>query len=140
MKNENEKPLAQRITQGKVKHWIGQRGAPGEECESAYVETTHGKHIAKVFAIPRLMPRQIADASLIVEAFNVTCETGKTPAQLAAENARLRAALKKIVDMESQTHIPSGQRFWTATTIADDALRVSPSSPAVAGPAEIPSL
>ena len=51
-------------------------------------------------------------------------------AALQAENARLRAALKKIVDMESQTHIPSGQRFWTATTIADDALRVSPSSTA----------
>lgn len=54
------------------------------------------------------MPHGIAraNAALIAEAFNVANETGRTPAQLAAERAELVAAIAKVM----QEHFDHAKR------------------------------
>ena len=64
-------------------------------------------------AIARLPDSQGANAQLIAEAGTVAHETGKTPRELAKENARLREALEGMVDLidKLMPAVPWGKTF-----------------------------
>lgn len=49
--------------------------------------------------IAKFISEQDANAALIAEAFNVADETGRTPAQLAAERAELVAELTNLLEV-----------------------------------------
>lgn len=91
MKNETEKPLAQRITQGPI------------TTEEGFIQGLFSDGERHDICDPRCAPPDTccdemdANTSLIEQAFNVTRETGKTPAQLAAENTKLREVLAELV-------------------------------------------
>ena len=55
-----------------------------------------------------------ANAELIVEAFNVTNETGRTPRQLAEDRQELQDALRQSQDLlaEAYHHARSGSLLW----------------------------
>lgn len=97
MKTENTtRPLAERITQGPA------------EIFDTYSATFSNETPGRVEDVWEIQCREAGntpcyatnedDAFFVVEAFNVTHETGRTPRQLADERAELIAALRAILN------------------------------------------
>jgi hypothetical protein len=76
MKTTEQKPLAERITQGRMHAFqLSDYTIIGE------APPLPGAHIARLVTRPDME----ANAELIAEAFNITHETGRTPRQLAED-------------------------------------------------------
>ena len=82
-------PLAKRITQGPVKKHRAEGLSRAPQSWGLRYEIT-SPELFVGFTLER------SDAELIAEAFNVTHETGKTPRQLADENAELKRSLSTM--------------------------------------------
>ena len=72
------------------------RAIVGETTAGFYVGIEHSDHIICEEIGPYTGNGE-ADAALIAEAFNVAHETGRTPAQLAAERAELVGAIEPVL-------------------------------------------
>ena len=84
------RPLAERITQGPVR--------VNQNPSFAHIAVDGDGVLAKIRGTFTGRNEDIAHAEILVEAINVTHETGRTPRQLAEERAELIRELSALVE------------------------------------------
>jgi hypothetical protein len=118
------RPLAERVTQGTVTYTFLTKSYGNTKQESSQIHVVDGEgDIAKVvsFAGYRLTDEDRANTELITEAFNVTCETGRTPRQLAEDAKELLGVLQEIAE-ENPDNISDREELIRCADIARAAI------------------
>lgn len=117
----DSRPLAERITQGIAEGTMIRKTYDGCMTQESIVIRSTGDENGTVAEVTGfigfpLSEENKADARLIVQAFNVAHETGRTPRQLAEDVKELRAsceALLAIVDrLHRDTYAPNVSSDW----------------------------